>query len=83
MSLVLYHRIGDPDSAAVRRRIVELALKPRIDFQNVDDEGAAGFATHGGRTIPALWDGALLHEGSDAVLSLLARLRSDLDEPHR
>lgn len=75
MSLVLYHRIGDPDSAAVRRRIVQLALKPRIDFQNVDDEGAAAFATHGGRTVPALWDGARLHEGRDAVLVLLETLR--------
>ena len=75
MSLVLYHRIGDPDSAAVRRRIVELALKPRIDFQNVDDEGAAAFATHGGRGVPALWDGARLHEGRDAVLVLLETLR--------
>lgn len=83
MSLVLYHRIGDPDSAAVRRRIVELALKPRIDFQNVDDEGAAAFAAHGGRSVPALWDGARLHEGRDAVVRLLARLRSDLDATPR
>ena len=40
MSLVLYHRIGEADSAVVRRRVVELGLKAQIDFQNVDNEGA-------------------------------------------
>jgi hypothetical protein len=69
VSFVLFHRIGDTDSAAVRRRVVELGLKPRIDFQNVDDDGAAAFAEHGGRRVPALWDGALLHEGRPAVLA--------------
>ena len=75
MSLVLYHRIGDADSAAVRRRVVELELKPRIDFQNVDDDGAAAFAAHGGRSVPSLWDGARLHEGRDAILVVLETLR--------
>lgn len=74
MSLVLYHRIGDPDSAAARRRVVELGLKPRVDFQNVDSEGADAFAEHGGRRVPALWDGALLHEGRAAVLTQIDRL---------
>lgn len=75
MSLVLYHRIGHADSAAVRRRVVELGLKPTIDFQNVDNEGAAAFAAHGGRRIPALWDGVRLHEGRDAALAVLESLR--------
>lgn len=75
MSLVLYHRIGDADSAAVRRRVIELDLKSRIDFQNVDDDGAAAFAARGGRRIPALWDGARLHDGKDAVLAVLETLR--------
>ena len=74
MSVVLYHRIGDPDSAAARRRIVELGLKPRVDFQNVDTEGAEAFAERGGRRVPALWDGVLLHEGRAAVLSRIERL---------
>ncbi len=74
MSLVLYHRIDDPDSAAVRRRVVELGLKPRIDFQNVDTEGAAEFTAHGGRRVPALWDGDRLHEGRAAALALLETL---------
>ena len=48
-------------------RIVDLGLKPRVDFQNVDTEGAATFAARGGRQVPALWDGARLHEGGDAI----------------
>ena len=75
MSLVLYHRIGHADSAAVRRRVVELDLKARIDFQNVDTEGAAAFAAHGGRVVPALWDGERLHEGKGAALAVLETLR--------
>jgi len=76
MSVVLYHRIGDPESAAVRRRVVELGLKPRVDFQNVDSEGADAFAERGGRRVPALWDGVLLHEGRAAVLTQIERLVS-------
>ena len=67
MALVLYHRLADPDSAAVRSWIVERGLKPRIDFQNVDTEGAEAFAALGGARTPALWDGARLHEGADAI----------------
>jgi hypothetical protein len=72
---VLYHRIDDTESAAVRRRIVELGLKARIDFQNVDTEGAAAFAAQGGRLVPALWDGERLHEGKGAALAALETLR--------
>ena len=73
--MILYHRIGDPDSAVVRRRIVELGVKARVDFQNVDTDGAEAFAKHGGGRVPALWDGARLHEGKRAVLALLETLR--------
>jgi hypothetical protein len=73
--VILYHRIDDPDSAAVRRRVVELDLKSQIDFQNVDTDGPEAFAQHGGRTIPALWDGERLHEGRVAVLAVLETLR--------
>ena len=51
----------------MRQRIVDLGLKPRLDFQNVDTEGAEAFAAHGGRRVPALWDGERLHEGGDAI----------------
>jgi hypothetical protein len=73
--VILYHRIDDPDSAAVRRRVVELGLKSQIDFQNVDTDGAAAFAGHRGRTVPALWDGERLHEGRVAALAVLETLR--------
>ena len=73
--MILYHRIDDLDSAAVRRRVVELGIKSQIDFQNVDTEGAEAFAQHGGRNVPALWDGQRLHEGRAAVLAVLETLR--------
>ncbi len=73
--MILYHRIDDPDSAAVRRRVVELDLKSQIDFQNVGTEGAEAFAQHGCRTVPALWDGERLHEGRVAALAVLETLR--------
>lgn len=73
--MILYHRIDDPDSAAVRRRVVELDLKSQFDFQNVDTDGAEAFAQHGGRTVPALWDGERLHEGRVAALAVLETLR--------
>jgi hypothetical protein len=75
MSVVLYHRIDDVGSAAARRRVVELGLKPRIDFQNVDTDGAEAWAEVGGRVVPALWDGERLHEGQRAVLAALETLR--------
>ena len=34
----LFHRIAQPASARIRSRIVELGLKPRIDFQNADTD---------------------------------------------
>jgi hypothetical protein len=73
--VILYHRIDDPDSAAVRRRVVELGIKGQVDFQNVDTEGAEAFARHGGRQVPAIWDGERLHEGRIAALAVLETLR--------
>jgi hypothetical protein len=64
---VLYHRLADPESAAVRAEVVARGLKPRVDFQNVDTEAAEEFAARGGTRVPALWDGARLHEGAAAV----------------
>ena len=72
---MLYHRIDDPASAVVRRRVVELGLKPQIDFQNVDTDGAEAWANVRGNTLPALWDGARLHEGESAALAALETLR--------
>ena len=75
MGVVLYHRIDDPGSAVVRRCVVELGLKARIDFQNVDTDGAEAWANARGKVLPALWDGARLHEGERAVLAALEALR--------
>ena len=75
MSAVLYHRIDDPDSAVVRRRVVELGLKSQVDFQNVDTDGAEAWANAGGKVLPALWDGERLHEGERAALAALESLR--------
>lgn len=73
-ALVLFHRIDDPASAAVRREVVARGLKARIDFQNVDsEEGAALFATRGGGDVPALWDGRRLRTGA-AIAQALAAL---------
>ena len=65
--LVLFHRIAEPESAAIRTYIVERGLKPRIDFQNVETDGAELFRRRGGRRTPALWDGRRLHEGADSI----------------
>ena len=64
---VLYHRLADPASAAIRAKIVEAGLKPLVDFQNVEGDGVDAFVARGGRAVPALWDGKRLHQGSDAV----------------
>lgn len=64
---VLFHRLADPASAAIRAKIVEAGLKPLVDFQNIETEGAEAFAELRGRQVPALWDGKRLHEGSYAV----------------
>jgi hypothetical protein len=68
---VLFHRIADPASARVRSRIVELGLKPRIDFQNAETDGVAELARLGGGPTPALWDGLVLIRGEAAVLAAL------------
>jgi hypothetical protein len=83
VDLVLYHRLADPDSAAVRARIVQLGLKPRIDFQNVDTEAAEAFAAHGGRRVPALWDGKRLHEGADNIGLALGAIIAAEERPKR
>jgi hypothetical protein len=54
---------------------VELGLKPQVDFQNVDTDGAEAWANAGGTVLPALWDGARLHEGESATLAALETLR--------
>jgi hypothetical protein len=73
----LFHRVAEPESARIRQRIVELGLKPRIDFQNADTDGKEELARLGGSATPALWDGHALTVGEPAVARKLATLRPD------
>jgi hypothetical protein len=71
----LFHATNDADSAAARRRVVELHLEERIRFRNVFyPEVQADLEARGGTRAPALWDGARLIEGRAAVLAFLDAL---------
>jgi len=70
---VLFHRIAEPDSARVRRRVVELGLKPRISFENAETD-ARGDPRLGSSPTPALWDGTRLISGAADVERELLRL---------
>ena len=71
----LFHRIDEPASAEVRRRASALGLLGRLALRNVHFEShAAALAAHGGAETPALWDGADLHRGREAVLAALERM---------
>ncbi len=72
MKLELYHLIPDPASAAARRRVVELGLVEIVSFRNTNSErNQAALEAHGGKDVPALFDGEKLHEGEAAVLAAL------------
>ncbi|MGH2470893.1 MAG: hypothetical protein ACRDG6_00610, partial [Candidatus Limnocylindria bacterium] len=72
---VLFHTVGDPASARVRREIVARGLKSRIDFQNVgSEEGAELFAARQGTALPAIWDGERLLTGADTIDRWLSEL---------
>jgi hypothetical protein len=76
----LFHRIAEPASARIRLRIVELGLKPRIDFQNALTDGRDELARLGGSVTPALWDGHSLIVGEDQVARKLAAIRPDRED---
>ena len=71
---VLFHRIAEAESARIRLRVVELGLKPRIDFQNAETDGMDELARLGGPATPALWDGQRLISGGNAVDRELMRM---------
>lgn len=73
----LFHRVGEPESARIRQRVVELGLKPRIDFQNADTDGRAELARLGGSVTPALWDGHALTVGQSAVAKKLLTIQPE------
>jgi hypothetical protein len=71
----LFHATNDPASAAARRLVVARGLESRVRFRNIFyAEVRADFAARGGRTLPALWDGARLVEGEAAVVAALEAL---------
>jgi hypothetical protein len=76
-TLEIFHAINDGgESAAARTFIVEHQLAERVRFRNVAfEEVRTELKARGGsgRT-PALWDGARLHEGREAVLVALAAI---------
>src|SRR2546426_8433840 len=70
----LFHRVAEPASARVRQRVVELGLKPRIDFQNAETDGKDELVRLGGTGTPAVWGGRTLTVGEPAVARELATL---------
>jgi len=71
-ALELFHRIGDADSARLRRYVSEQGLLEQVRFRNVAfPEAERDFTSHGGRTLPAIWDGEALFEGGAASLARL------------
>ena len=71
----LFHSIAQAESGVVRRFIVDHDLAERIRFRNITyPEVQADFTARGGTTTPALWDGAKLIEGAEAVLAALSAL---------
>jgi hypothetical protein len=78
----LYYVIADADCATARRVVMERGLKEKVRFRNlfydevrVDLEAHHAAAGRAGEArLPALWDGALLHEGLGDVLTALGRI---------
>lgn len=75
----LFHRIAEPASARIRLRVVELGLKPRIDFQNAETD-AKDDQRLGSAPTPALWDGRTLTVGEEQVERKLSAMRADRED---
>lgn len=72
---VLFHRISDPESATVRKFIVDNDLKDKIDFRNVDisESAAKDLARYNLESpIPSLWTGERLISGRHQILGFLS-----------
>jgi hypothetical protein len=68
----LFHSTTDAGSAAARKHVVTLGLEAKIRFRNVFyPEVLADLTARGGAKTPAIWDGAKLIEGQEAVLAFL------------
>jgi len=73
----LFHRVAEPASARIRSRVVDLGLKPRIDFQNAETDGKDELVRLGGHATPALWDGHTLTVGEPEVARKLLTLKPE------
>jgi hypothetical protein len=72
----LFHATNEAASARARRFVVEHGLEAQVRFRNVFyPEVTADLTARGGTRTPALWDGARLVEGEDAVVAALAALK--------
>ena len=73
----LFHAVDDGgESAKARSKMIEWGLEERLRIRNVYyPEVLADLKAHGGSRTPALWDGEKLHEGADAVIAALDKLR--------
>ena len=68
----LFHAIADPSSARVRKYVVDHELTTEVRFRNVTyPEVQADLAARGGTGAPALWDGAHLIQGAEAIIARL------------
>ena len=76
----LFHRIAEPASARIRRRVVELGLKSSIDFQNAETDGKAELERLGGSATPALWDGRSLTIGEGQIAQKLTAMRPERED---
>jgi len=69
----LFHAIADPASAKVRAWVVDHDFTEHVRFRNVSyAEVQADLTARGGAQPPALWDGATLLAGADAIIARLA-----------
>jgi hypothetical protein len=68
----LFHAIGEASSAAARRFVLDQTLGEVVRFRNVTyPEVQADLKARGGTSTPALWDGARLVTGAEAVITRL------------
>ncbi len=73
MTLELFHRLSEPESAAARTLVRDLGLLEAVSFRNVAFAAHSdALAAHGGGRTPALWDGGRLHVGLPAVRAALS-----------
>ena len=74
--LDFFHAIADAPSARVRRYICEHQLTAIVQFRNITyPEVMAELIALGGHHAPALWDGARMHSGADAIIAQLEAFR--------